>query len=233
MSPSNDAPLSWWSCFAATLLRDLQRAWSKPGQSLTPLLFAALTISLFPFVVGTDADLLRSIAPAVIWIAAALANLLALDRLFRDDHASGMLSVMRLHPAPLTVFVFGKLLAHWLITGLPLVLASPLLAVWLQLPVDQLPLLLLSLLIGTPVLTLIGAILAALTLEARGAGGMLLGLLLLPMYVPVMIFGAGALNAASRGLPAAAPLYLLAAILVAAIVSAPFATAAALSWSRS
>jgi heme exporter protein B len=207
--------------------RDLLLAMRRRSDVLTVLLFFVIVVSLFPLGVGPEPVLLRTIAPGVIWVAALLASMLALSRVFAQDYADGTLEQMLLSATPLSVIVAAKVLAHWLITGLPLVLLAPVLALQFDLPQKFLGELMLSLLLGTPALSLIGAIGAALTLGLRG-GGALLALLVLPLYIPVLIIGAGALDAAAAGLGAGAHLLLLGAFLVVAAAFAPWVAAVAL-----
>ena len=207
--------------------RDLLLALRRRGDVATALLFFVIVASLFPLGVGAEPNLLRDIAPGVIWVAALLSTLLSLGRLFSADHADGTLEQMLLGAAPLGVVVAAKGFAHWLVAGLPLVLIAPLLALQYGLPGPLYGVLALSLLLGTPVLSLVGAIGAGLTLGLRG-GGMLLALLVLPLYVPVLIIGAGALDAAAAGQGAAAHLLILGALLVLAGAFAPWAISAAL-----
>jgi len=209
------------------LRRDLLLALRRRGDVATALLFFVIVASLFPLGVGAEPEQLRAIAPGVIWVAALLSSLLSLARLFADDHADGTLEQMLLGAAPLGVIVAAKLLAHWLVAGLPLVAIAPLLALQYGLPAPLYGTLALSLLLGTPVLSLIGAIGAALTLGLRG-GGVLLALLVLPLYVPVLVFGAGSLDMAAAGLAPQGQLQLLAALLVVSAAFAPWAIAAAL-----
>ena len=211
----------------SVIRRDLLLAWRRRTDVATVLLFFLIVVSLFPLGVGAEPNLLRTIAPGIIWVAALLACMLSLQQLFASDHADGVLDQMLLAAAPLTLIVIARAFAHWLISGLPLVLLSPLLAIQFDLPTDLYPVLMLSLLIGTPALTLTGAIGAALTLGLRG-GGMLLGLLVLPLYIPVLILGAGAVDAASAGIGAEAHLLLLGAQLVVTATFAPWAIAVAL-----
>ena len=211
----------------AVIRRDLLLAWRRRTDIATVVLFFVIVVSLFPFGVGPEPNLLRTIAPGIIWVAALLAGMLSLQHMFASDHADGALDQMLLAAAPLGLIVIMRAFAHWLISGLPLVVLSPALALQFGLPSELSPLLMLSLLLGTPILTLIGAIGAALTLGLRG-GGMLLALLVLPLYVPVLILGAGAVDAASAGLDAAAHLLLLAAQLVVTAAFAPWAISAAL-----
>jgi heme exporter protein B len=207
--------------------RDLLLATRRSSDVLTVLLFFVIVVSLFPLGIGPDPALLRTIAPGAIWVAALLASMLALQRVFAADHADGTLEQMLLGTAPLGVIVAGKVFAHWLATGLPLVLIAPILALQFDLPQELFGILTLSLALGTPVLGLIGAIGAALTLGLRG-GGALLSLLVLPLYIPVLIVGAGATEAAASGLGGHAQLLLLAAFLVIAAAFAPWAAAVAL-----
>jgi len=207
--------------------RDLLLAVRRRSDVLTVLLFFVIVVSLFPLGVGPDPALLRTIAPGVIWVAALLASMLALNRMFAADHADGTLEQMLLGATPLGMTVAAKILAHWLVSGLPLVVISPVLALQFDLPQELFGTLTLSLALGTPVLSLIGAIGAALTLGLRG-GGALLSLLVLPLYVPVLIIGAGAAEAAAVGLGGNAQLMLLGAFLVFAAAFAPWAAAVAL-----
>lgn len=211
----------------AVIHRDLLLAWRRRSDVATVVLFFIIVVSLFPLGVGPEPDLLRKIAPGIIWVAALLACMLSLQHMFASDHADGALDQMLLAAAPLGMIVAARAFAHWLISGLPLVVLSPVLAVQFDLPAELSPILTLSLLLGTPILTLIGAIGAALTLGLRG-GGMLLALLVLPLYIPVLILGAGAVDAASAGLGAEAHLLLLAAQLVLTGTFAPWAISAAL-----
>ena len=207
--------------------RDLLAALRKPGQILNPLLFYVLAVSLFPLGVGPERHLLQSIASGVVWVAALLSVLLALESLFRADFEEGGLELLALSPVPLSLLALSKILAHWLLTGLPLIVLSPLLGLLLALPKTSVAVLVLTLALGTPVLSLIGAIGAALTLAVRSSGA-LLALLVLPLYIPVLIFAAGAVSASMAGLPLAGQLYFLAALLVLALTLAPPAVAAAI-----
>lgn len=213
--------------FVAVLRRDLLLAWRARADVLVTLAFFVLVVCMFPFGVGAEPNQLRAIAPGVLWVAALLSSLLSLNRLFAQDHADGVLEQMLLSPELAVVWVSAKLVAHWLISGLPLVLMSPLLALLFDLSAELLPVLMLSLLLGTPVLSLIGAVGAALILGVRG-GGLLLALLVLPLYVPVLVFGAGAVDAVQAGTGAAAHLLLLGGGLTAALALSPWACAAAL-----
>jgi len=207
--------------------RDLLLAWRRRGDVATALLFFLIVTSLFPLGIGAEPNLLRAIAPGVIWVSALLSSLLTLRRLFESDHDDGTLEQMLLGAAPLGVVAAAKALAHWLVAGLPLAVIAPLIALQYDLAAPLFGVLTLSLLLGTPVLSLIGAIGAALTLGLRG-GGVLLSLLVLPLYVPVLIIGAGAVEMAAAGLAPAGQLLLLAALLVVAAAFAPWAIAAAL-----
>ncbi|HXZ54070.1 MAG TPA: heme exporter protein CcmB [Burkholderiales bacterium] len=209
------------------IVRDLRLAARRSSDVLTVLLFFVIVVSLFPLGVGPDPKLLRVVAPGVLWVAALLASMLALGRVFAQDHADGTLEQMMMGATPLGLVVAAKVLAHWLVTGLPLVLISPILALQFDFPQDLLGVLILSLALGTPILGLIGAIGAALTLGLRGAGA-LLSLLVLPLYVPVLIIGAGAADAAASGLGGQAQLLILGAMLIVAAAFAPWASAAAL-----
>ena len=217
---------SYGAC-RALLARDLRLLWRRRGDAINPVLFALLVVSLFPFALGPQPEILARIAPGVIWVAMLLAGLLSLDTLFRGDLDDGSLEQLMLAPHPLSMLVACKIAVHWLSTALPLMLATPLLSALLYLPPQQLPVLLASLALGTPLLSLIGAVVVALTVGMRRSG-MLLALLALPLYVPVLIFGAGSVMAAAQGLPYAGALLLLGAGLVLALVLAPLATAAAL-----
>ena len=212
---------------SAVIRRDLLLAFRRRSDVVTTLLFFVIVVSLFPLGVGAEPNLLRTLAPGIVWVSALLASMLALGRLFAADHADGTLEQMLLSSEPLSVIVIGKVLAHWLVSGLPLVLLSPLLAVQFDLPGESIAVLVASLLLGTPVLSLIGAIGAALTLGLRG-GGALISLLVLPLYIPVLIFGAGAVGAEASGIGASAHLLLLGGGLAAALVLTPWATSTAL-----
>lgn len=221
-----DRPSALAAC-RALLLRDFRLIWRRRGDALNPVLFALLVISLFPFALGPQPDILERIAPGVIWVALLLAGLLSLDTLFRADLDDGSLEQLMLAPHPLALLVGCKILVHWASTALPLIVATPLFATLLYLPAGQWPVLMYSLLLGTPLLSLIGAVIVALTVGMRRSG-MLLALLALPLYVPVLIFGAGSVMAAAQGLPSTGALLMLAAGMVMALVLAPLAAAAAL-----
>ncbi|NKI92567.1 heme exporter protein CcmB [Rhizobacter sp. SG703] len=209
------------------LKRDLLLAARRRSEVVTALFFFVVVVSLFPLGIGPEPAMLRRIGPGVLWVAALLATLLGLPRLFASDHADGTLEQMALSPRPFALLVAGKIAAHWLLCGLPLVLLAPLLGLQFNLDAGELQVLMLALLLGTPVLSLIGAIGAALTLGVRG-GGTLLALLVLPLYVPTLIFGAGAVEAQSAGLGSSAQLSILGALLALAVFFAPWATTAAL-----
>ena len=216
-----------FSAYFAALNRDLLLVMRRKTEVLTALFFFVIVTTLLPLGIGPEPDLLRKIAPGAMWIAALLATLLGLQRLFAADYADGTLEQMALSPEPLSVLVAGKITAHWLVCGLPLVLLAPVIGLQFDLPTDAIGVLMMSLLIGTPLLSLIGAIGAALTLGARGSA-LLVSLLVLPLYVPTLIFGAGAVESYIAGLGAAGHLSLLSALLVLAAAFAPWATTAAL-----
>ncbi|MEK6596094.1 MAG: heme exporter protein CcmB, partial [Pseudomonadota bacterium] len=193
----------------------------------TTLFFFIIVVSLFPLSVGPEMNMLRTMAPGVVWVAALLASMLSLGRMFSNDYLDGTLEQMLLSPQSLSLLVLGKALAHWLVTGVPLVLMAPVLGIQYDLPVDALFVLTVTLLLGTPVLSLIGAIGAALTLGLRG-GGVLVSLLVLPLYIPVLIFGAGAVEANMAGVGFDAHLSLIGAFLLVSLVFAPWAAASSL-----
>jgi len=211
----------------AMVARDIRLALRRQADIVSALFFFIIVVSLFPLGIGPEADILRKLAPGVLWVAALLATMLSLPKLFADDHRDGSLEQLALAPHPLGLVVTGKVIAHWLISGLPLALLAPVLGIQFDLGADALMVLTLSILIGTPALSGIGAIGAALTLGLRG-GGVLVSLLVLPLYIPVLIFGAGAVDATVSGLGGEAHLSLLAALTLAALGFAPWASAAAL-----
>jgi len=215
------------SAWRTMIVRDLTLAMRRRADVLTTLFFFIIVVSLFPLGVSPEMAVLREIAPGVIWVAALLASMLSLGRLFSDDFQDGTLEQMLLLPQPLSVLVLAKVKAHWLVSGLPLVLLSPLLGMQLGLEGDAIMLLMVTLLLGTPVLSMIGSVGAALTLGVRG-GGVLVSLLVLPLYIPVLIFGTGAVDAAVSGMEYDGHLSLLGAFLVLAALLTPLATAAAL-----
>lgn len=216
--------------FFAVIRRDLVLALRRRSEIANPLLFFILVITLFPLGIGAQPHLLQAIAPGIIWVSALLAAMLSLDSLFRSDFDDGSLEQMLLSPHPTSVLVLAKITAHWLVTGLPLLIVAPLLAVFLGMPNHALGILLLTLLLGTPVLSLIGAIGVALTVGLR-RGGMILSLLVLPLYVPVLIFAGNAVQMAGGGLPVDAQINILISILLMALVLAPLPVAAALKMS--
>ncbi|MBU6199402.1 MAG: heme exporter protein CcmB [Xanthomonadaceae bacterium] len=211
----------------ALLRRDLLLVWRRRGDALNPLLFAIIVVALFPFALGPETTVLARIAAGTIFVAVLLAMLLSLDALFRSDLEDGSLEQLVLSPHPLSLLLGCKILVHWSTTALPLIVVAPLLAQLLQLPAQVLPVLLAALALATPLLSLIGAVCVALTVGMRRSG-MLLTLLVLPLIVPALIFGAGACNAAQDGFAYAAPLLWLGAWLAMAAILAPLAAAAAL-----
>ena len=215
------------NAFYHLLLRDLRLALRARHELANPLIFFVLVVSLFPLAVTPTPELLQEMAPGVIWVSALLSVLLSLDRLFRQDYEDGSLDQLMLSPNPLVILVLAKVLAHWLLTGLPLVLISPMLALFMSVPMDTVSAMVLSLLLGTPVLSLIGAIGVSLTV-AVNRGGVLLSLIVLPLYIPILIFGANAIDVAADGLSVKGQMYFLAAVLALALSLAPLATAAAL-----
>jgi heme exporter protein B len=223
-----DAPQgSFGAGFAWAFARDLMLARRHPGETVLVVSFYALVASLFPLGVGAEPQLLARIGPGIIWVCALLAAFLSLPSLFATDFADGMLEQMALSPQPMPSWIAGKIAAHWMASGLPLTVLSPLLGLQYGLDGATLGTLARALALGTPILSLLGAACSALALGARG-GGMLLALLALPLFVPVLIFGAGAAQAAASGLSAAPHLSLLAAGLILAVMAVPFAIAAAI-----
>lgn len=213
--------------FWALVGRDLELAVRQGSATLLSVIFFLLTVTLFPLGVGPEPGVLTRIAPGVLWVAALLSTMLSLDRMFQADYEDGSLEQLALSGMPMGIVCLAKIVAHWLTTGLPLLLASPVLAVLLNLEASGYGALLLTMLLGTPVLSLIGAIGAALTVSVR-RGGVLISLLVLPLYVPVLIFGVSAIDAALHGLDAQPHILLLAALTFAALPTCPFAAAAAL-----
>jgi heme exporter protein B len=224
MSPSR---LTLPAVMLTVLRREIALGLRQKGEVLTPLMFFAVVTSLFPLGVGADPALLLRMAPGVLWVSALLAAMLSLQRMFATDYADGSLEQMVLSPTPLGLLVLTKALAHFLLSGVPLVLMAPLLGLQFGMDARALGILMLTLLLGTPSLSLIGSIGAALTLGVRGAG-VLLSLLILPLYIPVLIFGAGAVEADAAGLGIDAHLSLLGAMLVLSLFFTPLATATAL-----
>lgn len=215
------------SGFTTIIRRDLLQAFRNRSDIVTTLFFFVMVASLFPLAVSPDPVVLRQLGPGVLWVAALLACMLSLARLFALDYADGTLEQLVISPNSLSVLALGKIVAHWLVSGLPVVLLSPLLALQYGMQSHSLLILALSLLLGTPALSLIGAIGAALTLGVRGSG-LLVALLVLPLYIPILIFGSGAVTASQTGMSAEANLSLLAASSLLALILAPLATATAL-----
>ena len=212
------------SLLLRVMQRDLALAWRQRADVLSTLIFYVMVVSLFPLGIGPEPATLRVIAPGVLWVAALLASMLSLARLFAADHADGTLEQLLLSPHPLTLLVLAKIVAHWIASGLPLVVMAPLLGVQFGMQGAEIAVMTLSLALGTPVLSLIGAVGAALTVGLRGAG-VLVSLLVIPLCIPVLIFGAGAVDADAG---AGAYFSLLGALLVLALAGAPVAAAAAL-----
>ncbi|CAK0739993.1 cytochrome c maturation protein B [Gammaproteobacteria bacterium] len=213
--------------FRTALSRDLLLATRRRGELVNPLVFFVIVTTLFPLGLGPEVNLLSRAAPGILWVAALLATMLSLESMFHPDYEDGTLEQFLLSSHPLVALVIAKVLAHWLVTGLPLVVLAPFLGVLLHLPSSASGTLALALVLGTPILSFVGAIGAALTVGLR-RGGVLLSLLVLPLYIPVLIFGAGAVDNASGGLPVTAHFYLLGALLVLAGSLAPWAIAASL-----
>ncbi|MCK4842069.1 MAG: heme exporter protein CcmB [Methylococcales bacterium] len=222
--------MSLISAFIAVIRRDLILAFRRRAEIANPVFFFILVVTLFPLGVGANPKLLQAMAPGIIWVSALLAVMLSLDGLFRSDFDDGSLEQMLLSPHPLTILVLGKIIAHWLVTGLPLLLVAPLLAVFLGMPEQALETLLMTLILATPVLSLIGAIGVSLTVGLR-RGGMILSLLVLPLYVPVLIFASNAVEMAGNGLAVDAQINILIAIFLMSVVLAPLPAAAALRMS--
>ena len=206
--------------------RDLMLAWRRRADVLSTLFFFIIVVTLFPLSIGPEEQLLRLIAPGVVWVAALLASMLSLGRLFANDYQDGTLEQLLLTPQPLYLIVVGKVVAHWLVAELPLVLIAPIVGVQFGLSRETLTILFVSLLLGTPVLSLVGSIGAALTLGLRG--GVLISILVLPLYIPTLIFGAGAVEASIIGTNPQPHIYLLGAVAIVALIFSPWATSAAL-----
>jgi len=219
--------LSLFGLLGLVVRRDLLLAMRRRTDVLTTLVFFVMVVSLFPLGVGPEPEMLRKMASGVVWVAALLASMLSLPRMFSADHADGTLEQMMLAPQSLSVLVLGKILAHWMLSGLPLALIAPVLGLQFDMSAQALWILVLALLLGTPVLSMIGAIGAALTLGLRG-GGVLVSLLVLPLCIPVLIFGAGAVEAVNGGMSAVSNLALLGAFMLFALVFTPFVAAQAL-----
>ena len=229
MSPMSDNKnrLSLFGLLSLVIRRDMVLAMRRRADVLTTLIFFVMVVSLFPLGVGPELDMLRKMAPGVVWVAALLASMLSLGRLFSADYLDGTLEQMMLAPQSLSILVLGKILAHWMVSGLPLVLMAPVLGLQFDMSAQALWVLIAGLLLGTPILSMIGAVGAALTLGLRG-GGVLVSLLVLPLCIPVLIFGAGAVEAVSTGMSVVSQLSLLGALLVLAMVFTPWVTAQAL-----
>ena len=223
---------SLFRAFYFLLKRDLVISFRRRSEAVNPLLFFVIVITLFPLGIGAETKLLQAMAPGVIWVAALLAAMLSLDGIFRSDFEDGSLEQLLLSAHPVTVLVLAKVTAHWLVTGLPLLLVAPVLALLLGLPSEGLQALFLTLLLGTPVLSLVGAIGVALTVGLR-RGGIIISLLVLPLYIPVLIFASNAVQVAASGLPVTGQLSMLSALLALALALAPLPTAAALRMSLS
>ncbi len=219
--------LSLFSLLMLVIRRDLVLAMRRRADVLTTLIFFVMVVSLFPLGVGPETDMLRRMAPGVLWVAALLSSMLSLGRLFSADYLDGTLEQMLLVPQSLSVLVLGKMVSHWAVSGLPLVLLSPVLGLQFDMSVEAIGVLIAGLLLGTPILSMIGAIGAALTLGLRG-GGVLLSLLVLPLCIPVLIFGTGAVSAVTGGLNVSSHLSLMGALLVLALAFTPWVTAQAL-----
>jgi len=219
--------LSASQAFQAELRADLKLAYRNKSALFNPLMFFIMVAVLFAFGVGPESTVLSTLAPGVIWVAALLSSLLALDHLFREDYENGSLEQLILSPHPSSALILAKIAVHWLVTGLPLILISPFIAMMMQLPGQAYGVMLLSLLLGTPALSLIGAVGVGLTAGIKRSG-LLLSLLVIPLFIPVLIFGASAVQAATVGLSASGQLYLLAAFSILSLLFTPFATSAAI-----
>lgn len=212
---------------ARVFMRDITVAWRRRSDIMSVFFFFIIAASLFPLGLGSDPELLHAIAPSVLWVAALLSCMLSLPRMFATDYVDGTLEQLIMSNQPILLIALMKVLAHWVLSGLPLVLVAPLIGLQFNLSMDELQVLALSLLLGTPTLSLIGSIGAALTLGLRG-GGVLIALLVLPLYIPVLVFGAGAVNAVSVGMDASGGISLLGALLALALVFAPLTASCAL-----
>lgn len=219
--------LSYRAAFKLIIKRDLKIAFRHSDDIFNPLLFFIIVVTLFPLGIGPESATLARIAPGIIWVAALLSTLLSLDRLFKSDHSDGSLEQMLLSPHPVFILVLAKIIAHWLVTGLPLIFIAPLLAVLLHLNENSYGALMLTLALGTPILSLLGAIGVALTVGIK-KGGVLLSLLVLPLYIPVLIFATSAIDTAAMNLPYTGQLAIIAALFFGSLTLAPFAVSAAL-----
>ena len=218
--------------FGAVIKRDLLLAYRFRAELINPLAFFVMVITLFPLALGAEIALLKRIAPAIIWVAALLASLMSIESLFRADYDDGSLELMVMTPHPLSILVMAKVMGHWLTSSVPLLFIAPLMGMMLHMDADIIGVLMLTLLLGTPVLSLIGGIAVALTLGLR-KGGALLAILVLPLYVPILIFASSAIDAAMTGFPVSGHLSMMCAILFLALTLTPLPTAAALKMSLS
>ncbi len=223
----NKSQLSYSKAFMLILKRDLTIAFRHKDDVINPLLFFIIIVTLFPLGIGPESTTLARIAPGIIWVAALLSCLLSLDRLFKSDYQDGSLEQMLLSPHPIFILTLAKITAHWLLTGLPLLLVAPILAVLLHLPEQSYGALMLTLLLGTPVLSFIGAIGVALTVGIK-KGGVLLSLIVLPLYIPVLIFATSAIDTAALNLPYGGQLAIIGALFFGSLTLAPIAVGAAL-----
>lgn len=221
-----------FSALLTIIRRDLLVAFRRRAELMNPILFYVIVVTLFPLGVSPDQEFLSRLAPGVVWVTALLAALISMESIFRQDFDDGSVEQLFLSQHPPTVLILGKVIAHWLITGLPMLIIVPLMALLLYIPQQAIPTLFLTVLIGTPILSLIGAIGVALTAGLRG-GGVLLGLLVLPLYIPVLIFASGAVSAAIEGLPYSGHLAMLGSGLILALILAPLAISASLKISMS
>jgi heme exporter protein B len=223
---------SLFNAFGAVIKRDLLLAYRFRAELINPLAFFVMVITLFPLALGAEIALLKRIAPAIIWVAALLASLMSIESLFRADYDDGSLELMVMTPHPLSILVLAKVIGHWLVSSVPLLFIVPLMGMMLHMDTDIIGVLMLTLLLGTPVLSLIGGIAVALTLGLR-KGGALLAILVLPLYVPILIFASSAIDAAMTGFPVSGHLSMMCAILFLALTLTPLPTAAALKMSLS
>jgi len=212
--------------------RDLLVAFRRRAELMNPILFYVIVVTLFPLGVSPDKNFLSQLAPGVVWVAVLLAALISMESIFRQDFDDGSIEQLHLGQYPPTLLIFGKVIAHWLITGLPMLVVTPVMALLLFIPNQAIPTLFITILLGTPILSLIGAIGVALTAGLRG-GGVLLGLLVLPLYIPVLIFASGAVNASIDGFATSGHLAMLGAGLILALILAPLAISASLKISLS
>ena len=223
---------SLFNAFGAVIKRDLLLAYRFRAELINPLAFFVMVITLFPLALGAEIALLKRIAPAIIWVAALLASLMSIESLFHADYDDGSLELMVMTPHPLSILVLAKVIGHWLVSSVPILFVAPLMGMMLHMDADIIGVLMLTLLLGTPVLSLIGGIAVALTLGLR-KGGALLAILVLPLYVPILIFASSAIDAAMTGFPVSGHLSMMCAILFLALTLTPLPTAAALKMSLS